>query len=144
MQVLFNANQQSKNMQMNFRAPRRCRSIRAKIYSIVLSSYFNMQKRPKISACAENHLSQEALKRKSALRAFHGAARPQVSLSEDGRLLPPALLNWSFNQLPMLWSMLFSFMIWCVCLCWRASLIQRERKDLFVGSCEPEKSISFV
>ena len=38
--------------------------IRTKVYLIVLSSYFNMQKKTtKISACAENHLSQEALKR---------------------------------------------------------------------------------
>ena len=65
---------------------------------------------------------------------------PARSLSEDRDLFPPALLNRFSSQLSMLWSMVFSIMIWYVYLCWRASLIQRERKDLFVGSsCEPEK-----
>ena len=41
--VLFDANQQSKNMQIDFRAPRRCRSIGTKVYSIVLLPYFNMK-----------------------------------------------------------------------------------------------------
>ena len=30
----------------------------------------------------------------------------------DRRILPPAVLNWSSSQLSMLWSILFSFMIW--------------------------------
>ena len=124
-QVLFNANQQSNNMQIILRALRRWRSIRTNVYSIALSSYFKMQKRPNISACVENHLSQEALKRKSAFEGLPWSRPPALSLSEDRLVLPPALLNFSSSQL----SMLCSFMIWCVCLSWRASLIQRERKS---------------
>ena len=36
-----------------------CRSIRTKVYSIVLSSYFNKQKRPKISVFVQKTTSHE-------------------------------------------------------------------------------------
>ena len=132
-----------KNMHREFRAPRVCRSIRTKVYSIVLSSYFNMQKRPKISACAENHPSQEALKRKSTFEGLPWSRAPARLLS----VLRHRTLRETDVFLPAFHAVIHVVLVHelvCVYLRWRASLIQRERKNLFVGSCEPEKSVSFV